>query len=115
MGFATDAEGIFAADIERTIECRHVAECETVPLCCFACDFFKPHTFDLRVGAGKVLCDEFGSKPDRIEDLRAAIGLIGRDPHLGHYLEDALADRLQVVSACRLGVDVETVEVAVNA
>ena len=33
---------------------------------------------------------------DRVEDLRAAIGLVGRDAHLGHHLEDALVDRLDV-------------------
>ena len=35
-------------------------------------------------------------KPDRVEDLRAAIGLEGADAHLGHHLEDALGDRLDV-------------------
>jgi hypothetical protein len=34
---------------------------------------------------------------DRVENLRAAIGLVGRDAHLGHDLEDALADGLDVV------------------
>ncbi len=33
---------------------------------------------------------------DRIEDLRAAIGLVGGDAHLGHHLEQALVDRLDV-------------------
>ena len=33
---------------------------------------------------------------DGVEDLRAAIGLVGRDAHLGHHLEQALADRLDV-------------------
>ncbi len=47
-------------------------------------------------GAGEVLVDELGLQPDRVENLRAAIGLIGRDAHLGHHLEQALADRLDV-------------------
>ena len=34
---------------------------------------------------------------DRIEDLRAAIGLVGRNAHFRHDLENALADRLDVV------------------
>ncbi len=34
---------------------------------------------------------------DRLEDLRAAIALQGRDPHLGHDLEDALVGGLEVV------------------
>ena len=44
----------------------------------------------------KYFCDEIGLEADRVENLRAAIGLIGRDAHLGHDLEDALADRLDV-------------------
>ena len=34
------------------------------------------------------------SQPDGIENLRATIGLIGRDAHLGHHLQNPLADRL---------------------
>ena len=44
----------------------------------------------------KYFVDEIGLQADRVEDLRAAIGLIGRDAHLGHHLEHALADRLDV-------------------
>ena len=40
--------------------------------------------------------DEFRLQADGVEDLRAAIGLVGRDAHLGHHLEQALADRLDV-------------------
>ena len=41
--------------------------------------------------------DQFGRQADGVEDLRAAIGLIGRDAHLGHDLENAFADGLDVV------------------
>ena len=36
-------------------------------------------------------------KPDRFEDLRAAIALQRRDPHLRHHLQNALVERLDVV------------------
>ncbi len=52
--------------------------------------------FDLRRRAEEILVDQFGRQADRVEDLAAAIGLIGRDAHLRHDLEDALADRLDV-------------------
>ena len=45
----------------------------------------------------KYLSTKLAGEPDRVEDLRAAIGLVGRDAHLGHDLEDALADRLQII------------------
>jgi hypothetical protein len=31
-------------------------------------------------------------RPTSVKDLRAAIGLVGRDAHLGHHLEDAFAN-----------------------
>ena len=34
---------------------------------------------------------------DRLEDLRAAVALKRRDAHLGHHLQDALVERLDVV------------------
>jgi len=36
------------------------------------------------------------AQADRVEYLRAAIGLIGGDAHLGHHLEQAFVDRLDV-------------------
>ena len=44
----------------------------------------------------KYLATKSGLQADRVENLRAAIGLVGRDAHLGHHLEQALADRLDV-------------------
>ena len=41
---------------------------------------------------------------DRLEDLRAAVGLDRRDPHLGDRLEQALADRLDDVALGLVGV-----------
>ena len=44
----------------------------------------------------KIFGDEIGLEADRVENLRAAIGLVGGDAHLGHHLEQALVDRLDV-------------------
>ena len=48
-------------------------------------------------GAGEVLVDELLAEPDRLEDLRAGVRRDGRDAHLRHHLEDALAGGLDVV------------------
>ena len=40
---------------------------------------------------------------DGVEDLGAAVGLVGGDAHLGHHLQHALADRLDVVLADLVG------------
>ncbi len=93
---AADAIGILAADVERVLEHRHVAEGLAMPLGRLARDLAQADAFDLRVRAGEVLLHEGRAQADRIEDLRAAIGLIGRDAHLGHDLQDALVDRLDV-------------------
>ena len=59
-------------------------------------DLLEPHAFDLAVGAGEIFGDEVRAQADGVEDLRAAIGLIGRDAHLGHHLEQALVGSLDV-------------------
>ena len=38
--------------------------------------------------------DELRGKPDGLEDLRAAVGGDGRDPHLRERLQETLADPL---------------------
>ena len=40
----------------------------------------------------KCCVDQVLVEADRLEDLRAAIGADGRDAHLGHDLQQALAD-----------------------
>ena len=45
----------------------------------------------------KYLLDEFARQADGVEDLRATIGLVGGDAHLGHHLQDALAHGLDVI------------------
>ena len=65
--------------------------------CAFFADLFQPHTFDSGGSAGEIFFDDIGRKPDGVEDLRAAIGLVRRYPHLGHDFENALAEGLDVV------------------
>src|SRR5262252_10210022 len=46
--------------------------------------------------AGEERPDEIRPQPDRIENLRAAIGLVSRDAHLGHHFIQPLVDRFDV-------------------
>ena len=105
MVLAAQAKRVVAADIEHVVVDRVVAIGVAVALDRLAGDFEQADAFDRRRRAGEVFLDKIAGEPDRVEDLRAAIGLIGRDAHLGHDLEDALADRLQVVLLHRLGAE----------
>ena len=53
--------------------------------------------FDRRCGAREIFLNELRRKAHRIENLGAAIGLIGGDAHLGHHLQNAFADGLDVI------------------
>ncbi len=68
-----------------------------MPLHRLARDLLEAGAFDGAGGAGEALLHEAARQSHGVEDLRAAIGLIGGDAHLGHHLQDALADRLQVI------------------
>ena len=59
-------------------------------------DLGETGSFDGGGGASEVGVDEVLRQADSVEDLRAAVGLVGRDAHLGRDLEDALTDRLDV-------------------
>ncbi|OOO00787.1 MAG: hypothetical protein USCGTAYLOR_03017 [Chromatiales bacterium USCg_Taylor] len=59
-------------------------------------DHMDPDPTDPRGGPGEVPVDDRLVEPHCLEDLRAAIGLDGRDPHLGGDLEHALVERLDV-------------------
>ena len=52
---------------------------------------------DARRRPGEIAIDEGAIEADRFEDLRAAIALKGRDAHLGHHLQDAFVERVNVV------------------
>src|SRR5439155_24367219 len=68
-----------------------------VPLQRLARDAVHPDAADPRRGPGEVPIDEGTVQPDRLEDLRAAITLQRRDPHLRHHLEDPFVQRVDVV------------------
>ena len=54
----------------------------------------EPDAADARGGAREVAIDERLLEADGLEDLRAAVALDGRDPHLGDRLEQGLAQAL---------------------
>ena len=102
---AADAVLIFSSRIERVAQHRTVAERGLVQPIGLVGDFEQPDALDVARGAGEILVDERAVQSDRLEDLRAAIGLIGRDAHLGHHLVQALADRLDEALGRLLGGD----------
>ena len=53
--------------------------------------------------AREVRLDELRRQTYGVENLCTAIGLIGRDAHLGHHLQHALADGLDIVLANLIG------------
>ena len=96
VGFAADAVGILAAHVERVLQNGHVAEGLAMPLRRLARDLAQPDAFHLRMGAGEILLHERRAQAHGVEDLRAAVGLIGGDAHLGHHLQQPLVDGLGV-------------------
>ena len=60
----------------------------------FLGDFRQASALDRGRGAKKEFVDERARQAHGVEDLRAAIGLVGRNAHLGHNLKKALIDRL---------------------
>ena len=96
MVLAAHAERIVAADVEHGAVDRRVAERVAVAAHRLLGDLVEADALDAGGGAGEIGVDEFRLQPDRVENLRAAIGLIGGDAHLGHHLEQALVDRLDV-------------------
>ncbi len=108
MRLAAQAVGVFAADVERAAQHRRFAERLGVTASGFLGDLGEAGAFDAGRSAEEELVDQGARQADRVEDLRAAIGLIGRDAHLRHDLEQSLVDRLdvaldQLVGAHRLG------------
>ena len=97
MILAAQTERVVAAGVQHSVVQRILAVRILVTLHRLARDLLEAGALDRARRAGEALLDKVGGKPHRIEDLRAAIGLVGRDAHLGHHLQDALADCLQVV------------------
>ncbi len=96
MVLATQALQIVAADIERIVQHRRAAERLAMAAHGLLADLGQSGALDGGGGAGEIAVDEFARQAHRVEDLRAAVRLVGGDAHLGHHLEDALVDRLDV-------------------
>ena len=96
MRFAAHSPGINPADVDRrpaSGEGARVAQCR------FGGNLVETNALDPRRRPGEIGLDDLAREADRIEDLGAAIGLKCRDAHLGHDLEHALADRLDIIPA----------------
>ena len=106
MLLAAEAEGVVAADFERVVQDRRIAEGVAMAPDRLGGDLGAAGALDGGGGAGEIAGDEVALQADRVEDLGAAIGLVGRDAHLGHDLEQALVDRLDVAVDDLVGVDV---------
>ena len=106
MGFAAQAEGVVAADVERLGQHRRIAEGVAMAPDRLGGDLGAAGALDGGGGAGEIAGDEIALQADRVEDLGAAIGLVGRDAHLGHDLEQALVDRLDVAMDGLVGIDI---------
>ena len=96
VGFAAHAVGVLAADFERVVEHRHVAEGCLWRSTVSRAISRRPTPSTCVCVPVKYLFDERRAQADGVEDLRAAIRLIGRDAHLGHDLQHGLADGLDV-------------------
>ena len=68
--------------------------------------FWNFDSSDLRGGIGKVVSDEGGSNPDRLEKLAAVIACQHADSHFGHDLEQSFVDRLSVGRDDLAGVEI---------
>ena len=88
---------VLAAPLEVVLADRPRRERLLVPPPHFFGDDVDADAADARRGAREVLVDERAVEADRLEHLRAAVALQRRDAHLGHHLEDALVERLDVV------------------
>mmetsp|Transcript_20954 Transcript_20954/g.80705 ORF Transcript_20954/g.80705 Transcript_20954/m.80705 type:complete len:801 (-) Transcript_20954:283-2685(-) len=96
---AAHAPGVLAAGFEHVFEEGVVAEGRLVHADGFFGHLEHADAAHLRGRAAEVLLDKVRLQADGLEDLRAAVGHIGRDAHLGHDLRQALAHGLDVVVA----------------
>ena len=105
MDLAADAVGIVAPDRQSVAIDRGIPERVGMAPNALLRDLIEADSADPRRGAGEILLDEGFRQADGIEDLRAAVGLVGRNAHLRHDLEKALADRLDVALDRLVAVD----------
>src|SRR5205823_4639078 len=74
---AANAELIFPPDVERAAIDRRIAECVAVATHALGGDLLEANAFDPGGSAGEIFGDEVGLEANRVEYLRAAIGLVG--------------------------------------
>ena len=70
-------------------------------------NFGQAHTFNRGGRARKIGLNKAGGQTNRVKNLRPAIGLIGRNAHFGHDLQNAFADSLDIVFLNLLGREVD--------
>src|SRR3982074_499269 len=105
MRFATYTEGVIAANVKGMAIERRVAEGFFMAANGFLRDFGEPDAADPRRGSAEIAFNKIVRETDRLENLRAAIGLVGRNAHFRHDLQEALVDRFDVALARLLTID----------
>src|SRR3984893_5696799 len=105
MRFSAYAEGVIAANVQGMAIERRIAEGFFMAANGFLRDFGKPDAADPGRGSAEIAIDEIVRETDRLENLRAAIGLVSRNAHFRHHLQEALVDRLDVALARLMAID----------
>ena len=105
MRFAAQPHRIFAADLERVAQHRRGSEGVGVATRGLLGDLVEAGAFDRRRSAEEEAVDERARQADGVENLRAAVRLVGRDAHLRHDLQQALVDRLDEALDDLVGAD----------
>ena len=96
MVLAAQPEGIVAAHIQVLAVDQLVAVALGVPAHRLLGHLGQPDPLHSRLRAGEIAVHEGLVQAHRVEDLGTAIGLEGGDAHLGHDLQEPLADRLDI-------------------
>ena len=60
-------------------------------------DFGQADAFDHALGSGEIAFDKFAGQAHCLENLGAAVGLVGGDAHFRHHLENAFGDGFGVM------------------
>ena len=91
---------VLAADLEPAVRCsrRRAGRRARAAAATSVGDHVEADAAEARCRAGEELVDELLRQADRLEDLRAGVGRDGGHAHLGHHLQHALAERLDVVA-----------------
>ena len=103
VALTPETVGVDPAHIEHVGVDRQVAIGVSVPPDRLLGDLHQARPLDGGGGSGEVGVDELARQAHSVKDLGAAVGLVGRNAHLGHDLQNALADGLDVVLAHLIG------------